>query len=300
MAKSQTAMQYFIIFLTLFSLGCQEFQGVRQVASEGPTPQGEPPVGGNPPANNQEPEVNPYHTAGNGGQTGWMQDTCGTQSYQAYIPTSYVAGKPLTVVMAFHGLGDTIANFRRTLGFTDWIRLAESKGFALMIPKHLNQQRRSFLHFSGSSFDASSTQQEVEAALDCAYYGLGNHYNVDTENIVWMGFSEGASFVNFAIYSKSQALRSIIPYAGVAGRSGRNLSRKTPIYYVCGENDFSFSSIRDMSLDWQQGGHPVVRDFFAGVGHSFVDLNNRVSAFDVWAWLEANPGSNVQSEYQAN
>jgi len=302
LVKSHSIIIILVTFLAFTQTACQQFSTEEKVVNTNDLSQNDTNLNNddapNPEVENPESETEAITTGGSGGAKGWSTGSCGNQSYITYVPNSYNPTQGAAVIVAFHGLGDTKENFANTLSFTNWPAVADSEGIILVVPQPLNTTRLSFLHFNGTSFDGVSTQNEVDQALDCVYYGVGDKFNINTEEIYWLGFSEGASFANYALISKSKEIKAIIPYAGIVNPNGRVMTRKTPIYFIAGTLDFSYDSIVLYSQDWKDMGHPVEQKWVNNVTHSFSTLNMMVPATTVWQWLQQNPGSPVTSSYE--
>ncbi len=234
-------------------------------------------------------------TGGRGGQTGWSNGQCSDRNYQIYVPASYSSTRAAPLIAAMHGAGDSFQNFAQGLAQAGWMTLAEREGFLLLIPDHTNGTRRSFLHFNQDfSLNIQATLSEGRSLLDCIYYGVGSRYNIETTQIYWMGFSEGASFTNFMANDLSLRLRAVAVYAGASGKFNRSIPRKIPLFYVSGTGDFNYQGIVQASAEWTD--HPHRREFVSAT-HSFAQLNSRVSPESLWTWLNNVPAEPVVSGY---
>jgi poly(3-hydroxybutyrate) depolymerase len=222
------------------------------------------------------------------------------RQYQLWVPTKYNEASPAPLVVALHGLGDTHTNFIAAMKYVGWVALADSEGFIIMVPASNNTTRKSFLHIKGtSSLDAPGTQKEARDLLDCVYKDLGARYNIETTQIYWIGFSEGATFSVYAAYIMHNELRAVAPYAG--GMSGLTLptKRKIPAYFICGTRDYSFTAIQAAYNAWIAGGHPGKSAWVSGVTHSFTGLNSQgPKARDVYQWLSTVKTDPVVSGYK--
>lgn len=244
------------------------------------------------------PRLDSKPTSGRGGVTGLQTGRCNNQrAYQVYVPASYNESQPTPIVVAMHGAGDTHTNFASVVLGTGWQALSEQQGFIVLIPSHTNQNRRSFLHFnSNMSLNTGATQAEGLSLLDCIYYGVGSRYNIETHQIYWMGFSEGASFTAYLASYLSKQLRGVAIFGGSAPRVSSVITRRLPIYFLSGTGDFNYSGIVTQSETWVS--HPHQRQF-VNAGHSFVQLNNLVRPSVVWQWLRANQSPEpVESQFR--
>jgi len=230
-------------------------------------------------------DTNP--TKGFGGSSGYSRGQCGDgRAYQIYVPKSYQPSRAAALIVAMHGAGDTYSNFASVVLQTGWGLLSEQQGFIVMIPDHTNPTRRSFLHFnSNMSLNVAETQKEGRNLLDCIYYGVGSRYNIETHQIYWMGFSEGASFTAYMANFLSEQLRGVIIYGGSAPRLANVIKRKIPIYFISGIHDYNYNGILEQSATWS--GHIHQRQFL-NAGHSFVQLNSLVTPSHVWQWFQSH------------
>ncbi len=237
-------------------------------------------------------------TGGQGGGLGYRSGQCSNgREYIIYAPTGYNPQKPAPLLLAMHGLGDNFNNFANVVNQEGWKTLADKKGFLLMIPAHTNQIRKSFMHYdSNMSFNASATVAEGKSLLDCVYYGVGSYYNIETQQIYWMGFSEGATFSNYMANFLSGQIRAVAAYAGSAPRNSDIVTRRIPIYYIAGTSDYNFGPIQAQSQQWSS--HPIKRDF-VNAGHDLLRLDDLVSPEVVWDWLSQTPSPDpVKSEFR--
>lgn len=240
-------------------------------------------------------------TGGKGGGVGNKALKCSDgRDYQLWVPTSYSDSKPAPLVVAMHGLGDTHTNFIAVMKYVGWTGLSDSEGFILMVPDHLNKTRKSFLHVKGtSSLDAPGTQKEAKDLLTCIYSDLGKIYNLETTEIYWLGFSEGATFSVYAAWLLHNELRAVAPYAG--GMSGLPLpaKRKIPAYFITGTQDYSYSAIVKAYNAWVAGGHPGKNAWVSNVGHSFSGLHSAgPKPKDVYSWMRTVKTDPVVSGYK--
>jgi poly(3-hydroxybutyrate) depolymerase len=262
--------------------------------------------GGNDPKDPKDPndptdptDPNPFHTEGQGGSAGSSQGQCDSgRRYRLQAPSDYEPQTAYPIVVSFHGLGDTLNNFHQTMMRTDWYNLGNQRKFLVMVPESMNTDRQSFLHFTpNGNFDRAATQDEMTDVLNCVYYDVGGEFNIDTEEIYWIGFSEGASFSSISAIVFSKELKAVVPYAGIATPNG-SMTRDIPSFFITGTNDGSYQTIKDIAQDWINLGHAINETYPGGVGHSFLDLNNRVPAGEVWDWITTAKANPVQSSFK--
>lgn len=236
--------------------------------------------------NNAAPPGGGTPTGGSGGGTGVTTGSYQSRGYRAYTPSSYSSSTPAPVVVLFHGLGDTYTNFHQVALAVGWQAVADAQGVIVVAPDHNNATRASFLHFNGSTFDMTATIAEFDAVLDLVYYGLGADYNVETDEIYALGFSEGAVFTDLVAWQRSELVRAAAPYAG--GGTGKSfpITRDIPVYHICGTLDSGFSGVQTAYNEWVGAGHDTNNAWVSGVGHSFSGLHSSgPSASSVYQWL---------------
>ena len=237
-------------------------------------------------------------TNGSGGPMGNHAFTYNSRDYALHVPTTYSSSTPTPIVVAMHGYGDDYVNFFNVCGAAGWLSVADNNNFIFMVPETKNPSRASFLYFSGSSFDAASTRAEMDDLLDCIYYGVGADYNIETTEIYWIGFSEGAVFTVYAAYVHSQELHAAASYAGAITGLSLPATRLIPMYFICGTADSGYQGAVDTYNAWTNAGHPTNHSWVNGVGHSFLDLNSYgPSPASVYQWLSTVACQPVVSGY---
>lgn len=254
--------------------------------------------GGNNPSN---PPASATATNGSGGATGTSTSSYNGRSYRLFVPSTYSAATPSAVVVAMHGYGDTYTNFFTTATGSGWQAAANAENFIFVSPAHTNSSRPSFLHFSGANFSLSATLAEAASLLEAIYYGVGAAYNIETTQIYWIGFSEGATFCEVASTSLNPEIRAIAPYAGAVSGKPFPYTRAIPAYGICGTSDGSFSSIQSAFSEWQTAGHTNTSAWVNGVGHSFSQLCSfGPTPTAVYQWLKNASAGAVQSSFDPN
>lgn len=236
-------------------------------------------------------------TNGKGGQTGLRSGSCQDgRRFLVYVPSSYRDSTPMPLVAAMHGLGDNYQNFDEIVNYVGWHELADAKGFILLIPDHANPDRESFLSFgTNGSVDLTKTQNRMDSLLGCIYRDIGAKYNIETTQIDWIGFSEGAVFTGIAASYLSQRLHGVALFAGSAPRLN-TAARKLPIYYIVGTADYGYSQIAQQSQSWQAY-NPLKLTSVNGAPHSFLQLNTAVSPAVTYNWLLENASEPVRSGF---
>jgi predicted esterase len=290
--------------------GNQEGEGPSQEGQKSPSEENlgsNPPGGGvtpdptsprgSPPANGGGSLVSSKPTGGRGGPRGRYEGQCSDgRQYIIYAPSSYEESTPLPLVTMMHGAGDTYQNFEQFMAYTGWQALSESKKFLIMVPNHKNPSRPSFLHYnSNGTVNLDLIAKESSDLLECTYRGVGRLYNIETNAIYWMGFSEGAHFSVFAANHQPERIKGIVAYAGYFFRLNNVvIKRKTPLYFIVGSQDRFLDPVNTYSAQWVD--NPKKVDVVAA-SHSFSQLNALVRPSVVWDWLQNTPSEPVQSGF---
>ncbi|HEU5040879.1 MAG TPA: PHB depolymerase family esterase [Gemmatimonadales bacterium] len=125
------------------------------------------------------------------------------RSYLLYLPSSYQRGRPLPLVLVFHGAGGRGSGMARHTGFS---RLAEQEGFAVAYPDGLNRRWNDGRGVGGARDDVGF----VRALLDT----LEREVGIDRRRVYATGISNGATFTHRLACELPGALAAIAPVAG--------------------------------------------------------------------------------------
>lgn len=154
-----------------------------------------------------------------------MPDMNGRRSnYYMYVPETYDRSMKLSLVVALHGGSGSGKEF---IWF--WLREARTRRFILLAP---SSSGRTW------SFNSRVDANLMVSAID----EISDQYNIDKENILLTGFSDGG------IYTITCALMEDLPFTAFATISGvlhpSNLSnaKGKHIYLVHGTLDWMFSA----------------------------------------------------------
>lgn len=234
-------------------------------------------------------------TNGSGGTRGDVTETCPSRSVALHIPSGYQESRPTAIVVAMHGLGDNYQNFNAIANYVGWHKLADEKNFIFMVPSSRNSDRKSFLYFNADgTANTTAIRDEGESLLNCIYRDVGRKYNIETTEIYWIGFSEGASFTAFMANYLSNQLKAVAIYGGSAPRNPSLIQRQLPIYFLTGTQDYSYNAIVTQSAQWTS--HPHQRNFVQA-SHSFRELNAAVSPRIIFDFMSQTAAPPVQSTF---
>lgn len=125
------------------------------------------------------------------------------RSYLLYLPTSHQRGRPLPLVLVFHGAGGRGAGMARHTGFS---RLAERKGFAVAYPDGVGRRWNDGRGLGGAGDDVGF----VRMLLDSLERELG----IDRRRVYATGISNGAMFSHRLACDLPGVLAAIAPVAG--------------------------------------------------------------------------------------
>lgn len=295
----------FTLLLTLvFMAGCnggsftaKQFEtlstGSSKSSEPGPTPEPTPTPPTPPPTEPGAGDSKP--TNGTGGTKGNVAATCTGRDVALHVPPNYQDSRPTAIVVAMHGLGDNIQNFNSVAAYVGWHKLADEKNFIFMVPSSRNPDRKSFLYFNtDGTANTRAIRDEGESLLNCIYREVGRKYNIETKEIHWIGFSEGASFTAFMANYLSNELKAVGIYGGSAPRIASAVQRQLPVYFLTGKQDFNYDAIVSQSAQWTS--HPNTRNFVQA-SHSFIELNTLVSPRTVYDFMSQTASSPVQSSF---
>jgi predicted esterase len=299
-------LKLFLLFTLTMQLGCQgEFKAKKFSRSlSGPGDlENDDDNGGGGDDGGGGPDPSQFHTRGSGGPTGAANLSYDGRSYRVYVPPNYNPNSAAKVIVAFYGLGDDFENFwdvfTRVEG-VNWRAIADQEGAIIVVPATKNPNRRSFLHITPQNqFDESGTLAEANGVLNLIYYGVGQLYNLDTKEIYFMGFSEGATFASFTGVNLSKQVKAIVAYGGSLNPYRESLiERDVPFFFLTGTQDSAYNFAMQASQDWIDRGNIVRTEFPVGIPHSMLQLDTRISETVIWNWLQSINIPEVRPTYQ--
>ena len=184
-----------------------------------------------------------------------------------------VGSRPLPLVLALHGNGDTFQNFVRTSKLS---ANADTDGYVLVAPAGIQQT----IVVGGQtvpnvSWDAYRSTGEGNIDLPL-FEELRSRYlatgAIDPKKVVVYGYSQGgfASFRWALEASAKISCSAVISSANPFGGGGRisDMNRKVAFALQMGSNDAAAANARSTKTALEQAGHPVSFVEVAGAGHS--------------------------------
>jgi polyhydroxybutyrate depolymerase len=125
------------------------------------------------------------------------------RSYLLFVPSGYQVGRPLPVVLVFHGGG---SRARAMTTHTQFTRVAERERFAVVYPEGLDGRWNDGRGYGASHDDVAF----VRALLDT----LGRRVTLDTARVYATGISNGAMFAIRLACDLPGVFAAIAPVAG--------------------------------------------------------------------------------------
>ena len=196
------------------------------------------------------------------------------RTYLVYVPSSYDGNSPLPLVLAFHGRGDTAANF---YPYSQLGNLAEGRGFILAVMQGIGND------WAVHTLPASSNP-DVSFATDVVNT-LSGQFNIDASRVYAIGYSNGGFFTFLLGMSAANTFAAINIQASGSPLPGQlvpNAARQLPVYIIIGGNDSLLGPARDTRDRLLSAGHPVMYEELAGVGHCCYQFNKNS---EIWSFL---------------
>ena len=125
------------------------------------------------------------------------------RSYLLFLPSSWQRGRPLPLVLVFHGAGGRGSGMARHTGFS---RLAEREGFAVAYPDGVDRRWNDGRGIGGARDDVGFVRQLVDT--------LERELGIDPRRVYAAGISNGAMFSHRLACDLPGVLAAIAPVAG--------------------------------------------------------------------------------------
>ena len=241
------------------------------------------------PTQSGAPPASATGSGGSGGVPGDFTLTYQQRDYRLIVPSSYATTRPMPLLLAFHGSGDTADNFADALDAGGWLAAAEQAGVILVVPE-TKSPFQSFPVWSGDpNNDIPDMQAELAEVVDLLRQGVFTRYDVDTAQTHALGFSDGGLFTAaVALGEPLFATHSIWGY-GWGAAYVTPPSRAGPVSLVCGTSDRFFAGASASQAFLDQQGHEVDWQPLQGVGHTLLGLSQVRRPADALAWMLARP-----------
>ena len=131
-------------------------------------------------------------------------EVAGTRrGYLLYLPSSWQRGRPVPLVLVFHGAGGRGAGMARHTGFS---RVAEREGFAVVYPDGVGRRWNDGRGIGGARDDVGFVRVLVDS--------LERELGIDRRRVYATGISNGAMFAHRLACDLPGVLAAIAPVAG--------------------------------------------------------------------------------------
>jgi polyhydroxybutyrate depolymerase len=137
------------------------------------------------------------------GESRTLQTGGVTRRYFLYLPTTWHRGRPVPLVLVFHGGGGRASGIAPHTGFS---RLAEREGFVVAYPQGLNGRWNDGRGYAATHDDIGF----VRALLDT----LGRELVIDPRRVYATGISNGAMFAYRLACDLPGTFAAVAPVAG--------------------------------------------------------------------------------------
>ncbi len=207
--------------------------------------------------------------------------------YRMYVPRAYTPDKPLPLIIALHGLGQTEDSFFDSYGRV-MPALAEQRGYIVAAPLGYRVDGGYGVSLGGSRDAAalrsqSLSEQDVLAVLE----QVRKHYAIDESRIFLMGHSMGA-IGTWAIAAKHPGIwAGLAPFSGFGVASTAETIRGIPQFVVHGDADptVAVTGSRVMVAALKAAGAKVEYLEIPGGDHSNMVAPNLPGMFDFFSSL---------------
>ncbi len=155
-----------------------------------------------------------------------------TREAIVYAPPAASGGRPVPLVLAFHGFGDNMQNFQG-------VNLQGAWPAAVVVYLQGLERRQGLL---GWQVEQGTTGDRDLKLVDVALAALRNDYNIDDDRIYATGFSNGGMFTYLLWAERPHVFAAYAPVAA----SFRNSAQPTtprPILHVAGQADRQVSFV---------------------------------------------------------
>lgn len=215
-------------------------------------------------------DVQPAASQGKDGKTGIFANekikVAGKQrAYRLVVPKDLPADKPVPLLFAFHGLGDS----KDLMAFYSQLdKLAAKEHFILIYPNAVNRMWPIVPIIAGEDL----------AFFDKLYDLATESYNIDLDRVYLTGMSNGAYFSHVVASERADKIAAIAPHSGGLGVFARRELKVKPKYAV-----FVIHGDADSIVPVKEG--RATRDAYKKWGHQVEYLEvkdwNHLWAFNV-------------------
>lgn len=142
--------------------------------------------------------------------SGYYTNASGTRYYEGYVPTSYVPGTPVPLVVVLHGCSQTTGNVAAGSRFNS---LAESKGFVVLYVQQSAYANGALCWnwFQWSNQFRGSGEPSLIAGITAL---VRSNYSIDPQRVHITGISAGGSMATVMGATYPDVFASVAVHAG--------------------------------------------------------------------------------------
>jgi polyhydroxybutyrate depolymerase len=202
------------------------------------------------------------------------------RAYRLYVPASANTGRPVPLVVAFHGMLVDSKDVMPT--YTKLNETAERHGFIIAYPNAL-----------GGVWGLWPDKIAADLAFfDALLARLSTTYRIDPERVYVLGMSNGGYFAHLLAKERSTVIAAVASHSGPLGLQtlgGVNAPRKFPVLIAHGAQDLIFAVwiARENAEKYRREGHEVEYIEVPRLGHAWAseaNINERI-----WRFFAAHP-----------
>lgn len=158
------------------------------------------------------------------------------RSYLLHVPPQARFGRPLPVVINFHGGGGAAAQHK---AYTGMDRKSDAEGFIAAYPNGSGRRGDRFLTWNAGQCCGYAQAQSVDDAgfVAALLDDLGRRTPVDGKRIYATGFSNGAMMAYRLAELLPDRIAAVAPVAGTGAPAGPAHGRPVPILHIHSETD---------------------------------------------------------------
>ena len=220
------------------------------------------------------------------GKPGEFVRTHGGRSYRLLVPSGYKHSKPIPLLVAFHGSGDSGGNFFAICKYVGYSTATQPANFILLVPDTKSPYKDFALWSGNPSNDVGQMKQEMGQIL-AIIQALAKQFNIDQKRVHALGFSNGGLFTAVAgmHYAAKFASLTVAGYGWGAFYPLVTPARKIPVQLLCGSTDSFHAKAQQSEGYLKSMGHPTRLLTASGVGHKFSGLNQKHPPSSLFQWM---------------
>ena len=159
-----------------------------------------------------------------------------TRTYIAHVPPRVSEGRPLPLVLAFHGGGGNASGFKAYAGLD---ALADREGFVVVYPDGSGRLGRRLLTWNAGGCCGYAASQNVnDVAFTLAVVrDVARNVSIDPARVYATGHSNGAMMAYRLATEASERVAAIAPVAGAMQVASFLPAREVPVLHVHSVDD---------------------------------------------------------------